>query len=78
MIQTGKETDAASSESYSSAEANVEKYLMEPNQPREFSSITYWKEKNLMYPILGKLSSKLTLNSCLVLQRILHLTKEIV
>ena len=34
MIQTGEETDAASSESYSSAEVNVEKYLKEPNQPK--------------------------------------------
>ena len=45
MIQTSKETDAASSESYSSAEVNVEKYLKEPNQPRELSPIIYWKEK---------------------------------
>ena len=58
MIQTGEETDAASSESYSSAEVNVEKYLKEPNQPRESSPITYWKEKKIMYPILGKLASK--------------------
>ena len=57
MIQIGKETDAASSESYSSAEVNVEKYLKEPNQPRESSPIMYWKEK-VIYSILGKLASK--------------------
>ena len=58
MIQTGEETDAASSESYSSAEVNVEKYLKEPNQPRESSPVTYWKEKMVLYPILGKLATK--------------------
>ena len=33
MIQTGEETDAASSESYSSAEVNVEKCLKERTYP---------------------------------------------
>jgi len=58
MIQTGEETDAALSESLSTAEVQIESYLKQPNQPRHSNPIVYWQEKKMFYPVLAQLAAK--------------------
>jgi len=58
MIATGEERDAELMQSLSSAEVKIESYLQEPNQPRKSNPLDYWKEKQVLYPILAKLAVK--------------------
>ena len=58
MIATGEETDAELIQSLSSAEVKIESYLQEPNQPRKSNPLDYWKEKQVLYPILAKMVVK--------------------
>ena len=40
------------------AQAHIESYLKEPNQPRHSNLIVNWQEKKIFYPVLAQLAAK--------------------